>query len=75
MSFSIACCLGVIGGSGFVVMVSESVIGVVLYYLPTPPTPIYFIGKGDDKVIITDMKVTKTVTAHGDNKIASSAPS
>lgn len=38
MSFSIACCLEVIGGSGFV-MVSEFVIGVLMNILPTPPAP------------------------------------
>jgi hypothetical protein len=68
MSFSIVCCLGVIEGSGFVVMVSEFVIGDADIFA-YPSHSFYFIGKGDDKIIITDTNCTKSVTFLGDKKL------
>jgi hypothetical protein len=34
--------------------------------LPTPPTPIIFIGKRDAKISITDAISVNAVTLHGD---------
>ena len=65
-SFSIVCCLGVIEGSGCVVMVSESVIGVMLIYFAYPSYSDYFIGKGDARTIITDIGLRRVVTFIGD---------
>jgi hypothetical protein len=47
-------------------MVGESVVEVMENILPTPPTPIYFIGKGYDNSIITPQFGIKNVTALGD---------
>lgn len=49
-------------------MMSESVTVVMLIFFATPPIPIYFIGKGDDKTIITDTVLMKSVTDVGDKK-------
>jgi hypothetical protein len=42
------------------------VIGVGEYILPTPPTPIYLIGKGYAESSISDGADTKIVTVLGD---------
>jgi hypothetical protein len=65
ISFSISCCLVVIVGR-VLVIVGESVVEAMENILPTPPTPIYFIGKGYDNSIITPYIQTKIVTFLGD---------
>jgi len=41
----------------------------MLLYFAYPSYSDYFMGRGDDKIIITDREMAKSVTVLGDNKI------